>query len=120
MLPQEISRRAIADHQRELELLLTPSLFWFRGHFSQLPILPGVAQVDWVLHYARHTGLICGQFGGIENVKFQYPVRPGQRLLLSLEWRQPQRQLQFRYQLIHQPDADEPITVSSGKIKICP
>lgn len=30
----------------------TPSLFWFRGHFAVQPLLPGVAQIDWVMHYA--------------------------------------------------------------------
>lgn len=55
MLPIEIARsekRVIdAADQIILELLVDDNLFWFDGHFSHQPILPGVAQLDWVMHY---------------------------------------------------------------------
>ncbi|NDL65627.1 ApeI family dehydratase [Acerihabitans arboris] len=123
MLPTEISRRTLAGSQAELLLQLDPALFWFRGHFPAQPILPGVAQVDWALHYFRELLALEPQapdarFSGIESVKFQRPVKPGQTLRLHLEWQAPRRLLTFRYTLCNLNLTDEP-TVSSGKIKLC-
>ncbi|WP_413736398.1 AMP-binding protein [Sodalis sp. RH21] len=118
MLPIELSRRTPAEGQAELLLKLEPALFWFRGHFPGQPILPGVAQADWALHYCRDLLAPDARFSGIENIKFQRPVKPGQTLRLHLEWQAPRQLLVFRYQLCDPRQADEP-TVSSGKIKLC-
>ena len=50
MLPIERSRELRADSVT-LILQIDAGLFWFQGHFPHLPILPGVAQLDWVMHY---------------------------------------------------------------------
>lgn len=117
-LPVELSRRIPCAEQAELLLKLEPALFWFRGHFPGQPILPGVAQVDWVLHYGREALMADGSFGGIENVKFQRPVKPGQTLRLQLEWQAQRQILLFRYRLCDPRLADEPM-VSSGRITLC-
>ncbi|WP_413721753.1 AMP-binding protein [Sodalis sp. RH24] len=129
MLPTEISRLTPDWNRAELLLRLDPALFWFRGHFPARPILPGVAQVDWALHYFRELlareapggdqPAPAVQFSGIENVKFQLPVKPGQTLRLHLEWQAPHRLLRFRYTLCDADLMDGP-TVSSGKIMLCP
>jgi len=117
-LPLEISRLTPVETQAELLLKVDPALFWFRGHFPGQPILPGLAQVEWAMHYGREVLMTEGVFGGIENVKFQRPVKPGQTLRLQLEWQAQRRLLLFRYQLCDPPQQEEP-TVSSGKIKLC-
>ncbi|MEA9390031.1 AMP-binding protein [Acerihabitans sp. TG2] len=118
-LPLEISRLISAETQAELLLKVDPSLFWFRGHFPEQPILPGLAQVEWAMHYGREVLMTEGVFGGIENVKFQRPVKPGQTLRLQLEWQAQRRLLLFCYQLCD-PQQREAPTISSGKIKLCP
>lgn len=52
MKPHEIERHQAQPQQVEIVLHLDPSLFWFCGHFAVQPLLPGVAQMDWVMHYA--------------------------------------------------------------------
>ncbi|HEY0211619.1 AMP-binding protein [Acerihabitans sp.] len=128
MLPIEISRQALSGGRAELLLLLDPALFWFRGHFPAQPILPGVAQMDWAMHYFRELLALhlpegdepasAARFSGIENMKFQRPVKPGQTLRLHLEWQAPRRLLLFRYTLCDTSLKDEP-TISSGKITLC-
>ena len=99
MKPAEMQRQWLAADQVLLRLRLSDSLFWFQGHFEQCRILPGVAQVDWVLGYARSLFGVMAPFGGLDQVKFQSPARPGDTLLLSLHYFADSRRLDFVYKL---------------------
>ena len=63
--------------------------FWVRGHMPGYPLLPGVlmceAAAQLCSYYVTSGKLILGDFlgfGGLENVRFRSPVRPGDRLVL--------------------------------------
>ena len=63
--------------------------FWVRGHMPDYPLLPGVlmceAAAQLCSYYVTTNGLMQGDyigFGGLENVRFRVPVRPGDRLVL--------------------------------------
>jgi 3-hydroxyacyl-[acyl-carrier-protein] dehydratase len=63
--------------------------FWARGHMPGYPLMPGVIMCEAVAqlssYYCRSQGLIGGDFvafGGMDNVRFRGPVRPGDRLIL--------------------------------------
>jgi 3-hydroxyacyl-[acyl-carrier-protein] dehydratase len=63
--------------------------FWVRGHMPDDPLLPGVliceAAAQLCSYYIVMVGLLESGFlgfGGMENVRFRSPVRPGDRLLL--------------------------------------
>ena len=63
--------------------------FWVRGHMPDYPLLPGVliceAAAQLCSYYIVTNDLLDGDFvgfGGLENVRFRNPVRPGDRLLL--------------------------------------
>jgi 3-hydroxyacyl-[acyl-carrier-protein] dehydratase len=63
--------------------------FWARGHMPGYPILPGVlmceAAAQLCSYYSQTQGISPGDFigfGGMENVRFRSPVRPGDRLVL--------------------------------------
>ena len=116
MKPHEIERHQAQPQQLEIVLHLDPALFWFQGHFAVQPLLPGVTQIDWVMHYAT-TLLAPGyRFHSIQNVKFAAPLLPENRVTLLLAW-QPERQmLSFSYQ---RHAGDERHTASSGKIRLC-
>jgi acyl-CoA synthetase (AMP-forming)/AMP-acid ligase II len=79
------------------ELVVPANLLYFDGHFTVAPVLPGVVQVDWALHYGRlHFGL-GGSFGGINALKFQQMIRPGVPVRLELSWDAVKGILHFRY-----------------------
>ena len=81
----------------ELELLLAPDLHWFQGHFPAAAILPGVVQIHWAVGYAaEHLGL-KGAFQSMQALKFQRPLRPGQRVRLALTPRPDGRSFEFAY-----------------------
>lgn len=112
----EIERRQAQPHQLEVILHLDACLFWFQGHFAVQPLLPGVAQLDWVMHYAT-TLLAPGyRFHSIQNVKFQAPLLPETRVTLLLEWQAERQILSFSYQ---RHAGSERYNASSGKIRLC-
>jgi 3-hydroxyacyl-[acyl-carrier-protein] dehydratase len=60
-----------------------------RGHMPDYPLMPGVlmceAAAQLCSYYIMTNGLMQGDFlgfGGMENVRFRGPVRPGDRLVL--------------------------------------
>ena len=71
---------------------LRPEEDWFRGHFPQEPVQPGVLMIEML----AQTGAVCALslpenkgklafFGGIKNARFKKQVRPGDVLELSCE-----------------------------------
>lgn len=80
-----------------LELTVPADLLYFDGHFSVAPVLPGVVQVDWAIHYGRRYLGLQGSFGGINALKFQQMIRPGQPVQLELVHDAAKGSLNFRY-----------------------
>lgn len=82
----------------KLQLELTPDLACFDGHFPTLPILPGVAQLDWAVHFATTLLGTPGEFRGMDAIKFQKIMQPGLVVDLQLDYLPEKQQVQFRYQ----------------------
>ena len=49
----------------------------FQGHFPGHPVLPGVVQVDWAIRFGTRAFGDLGGFRGIDQLKFQALIRPG-------------------------------------------
>lgn len=117
MKAREMERHQPQPQTLAVVLHLDPELFWFRGHFGVQPLLPGVAQLDWVMHYAT-TLLAPGfRFHSIQNVKFQAPLLPDTSVTLELHWQADKQLLTFSYQ---RHDGEARHTASSGRIRLCP
>jgi len=80
--------------------------FWVRGHMPGFPLLPGVllceASAQLCSYYTmtqhKFEGTFLG-FGGMNEVRFRSPVKPGDRLVLvSKEVRYNRRQMVFNVQ----------------------
>lgn len=72
----EIERHQAHPQHLEIVLHLDPALFWFQGHFAVQPLLPGVAQLDWVMHYA--TTLLAPEyrFTASRTLNFRHRCSP--------------------------------------------
>ena len=75
-LPTVLACETLADGVR-LQLRLDPDLPWFAGHFPGAPLLPGVTQIHWVMHYAASLLKLAQPFHGVDQLKFQRPCAPG-------------------------------------------
>lgn len=80
-----------------LELRVPADLFYFDGHFTGAPLLPGVVQVEWALHFARLYLDLPAQFRAMHALKFQQPVLPERPVRLALDYDASKASLQFRY-----------------------
>src|SRR4051794_3472178 len=70
---------------------VTASEWFFQGHFPQLPVMPGVLQVEalaqtMAVYVARQEGFgdRIGLFAAIEDCRFKRIVQPGDRLTLEV------------------------------------
>ncbi|MGC6389255.1 hydroxymyristoyl-ACP dehydratase [Ewingella sp. S1.OA.A_B6] len=116
MKPTELCRHPSEPHQMEISLYLDPALSWFTGHFDVQPLLPGVAQIDWVMSYATELTGSGWQFSGIDKVKFQLPLLPNSRVLLKLNWNEARGLMTFSYALLQDQESR---IASHGSIKLC-
>jgi 3-hydroxymyristoyl/3-hydroxydecanoyl-(acyl carrier protein) dehydratase len=85
----------------KISLQLPESLLYFKGHFPDAPILPGVVQTDWAIHFGRQFFPLKGEFKSLEVLKFQKVLRPGDTPTLELEFDAEKNGLQFRYMSTH-------------------
>ena len=93
-----VEKLLINEQKIQLKLKIDEDLFWFQGHFEQHPILAGVVQVDWVIHYFHQFFDSEKNFDGLVNVKFQQPIIPNEEIVLTLEYDKEKKYLVFQYE----------------------
>ncbi|MGE8351780.1 MAG: AMP-binding protein [Pseudomonas protegens] len=93
----EVLEQVQHEQEWQLQLAIPPDLAYFSGHFPATPVLPGVVQVDWALALGRQLLDLPGRFAGMEVLKFQQLVRPGDRIQLNLRFDVQRQKLYFAY-----------------------
>jgi GT2 family glycosyltransferase len=86
-------------------------LEYLAGHFPGFPVVPGVAQIGWVVEAARE--LLGGPTAvqGIEALKFKRLLRPADVVYLRVELSPDRSALDFRFW-------DDGGVVSSGRLRL--
>ena len=113
--PTEPELRAVRLHGDgvELDLFNSPDLAHLDGHFPNMPIIPGVAQIDWAVKFAaRHFNLPI-EVATHYQVKFHRLTLPGTLVTLKLAHDAVRQRLNFSYY------RDE-VVLTSGAIKVPP
>ncbi|MGX1172654.1 AMP-binding protein [Pseudomonas sp. R151218B TE3479] len=93
----DVLEKVETDGEWSLQLVVPPDLAYFSGHFPTAPVLPGVVQVDWALSIGRQLLDLPPRFVGMEVLKFQQLVRPGDDLQLHLRFDRERGKLYFAY-----------------------
>jgi hypothetical protein len=88
--------RPLADGA-EFDLFISTDLACFDGHFPGMPIVPGVAQIDWAVKLAaRHLNFPIDS-AQVFRVKFRRVTFPNTVVTLSLRHTGPWTRLNFQY-----------------------
>ncbi len=82
----EIGKKIVATK------FMSPDEFWFKGHFPDYPVVPGVLMLEMaaqagavaMLSMPENKGKI-GFFGGVKEAKFRRQVVPGDTLTIEVE-----------------------------------
>jgi hypothetical protein len=94
-LPVILGCEPASERCARFNLRIPPDLRALRGHFPDLPVVPGAIHVGWALALARRALGVPGSLAEIPAVKFRRIVQPGHELSLSLEWQDERRMLSF-------------------------
>ncbi len=89
--------RVVEPTRAQASIALTAELEVFHGHFPGAPILPGVAQVDWAIAFARERFALPPRFVRLDALKFSQPALPGMHLDIEWQWNAATSTLQFEY-----------------------
>jgi len=69
----------------EVTLYVGSNIDYFKGHFPQAPILAGVVQLDWAIHFGfKHLDVLNTAVKNVEVLKFQVVIQPDQEIKLLL------------------------------------
>ena len=97
----------------EIDLFIPPDLLQLDGHFPDLPIVPGVALVDWAAQYsAQYLHLGDGVARSLQ-VKFRRITQPNKEVTLTLKHLAGQNRMNFTYR--HRDDV-----LTSGNFTLSP
>ena len=93
----EIIAASVEPLRADLEISAPEELYFFRGHFPEQAILPGVVQVHWAIELARSYLDLKSSFKGIEGLKFHRVITPCSTLRLTLEKSEQTGKLHFSF-----------------------
>ncbi|QRY79978.1 acyl-CoA synthetase [Pseudomonas sp. PDNC002] len=93
----EVLAHSEAEGEQHFQLEIPLDLAYFPGHFPKAPVLPGVVQVQWAQQLGRQVFDLPPRFGGMEVLKFQQLLRPGDLCQLSLRWDAERGKLYFAF-----------------------
>jgi len=105
----EVLAQVETDGEWTLQLSIPPDLAYFSGHFPHTPVLPGVVQVEWAFNLGQQLLDLPASFAGMEVLKFQQLVRPGDGVELHLRFDRERGKLYFAYR-------NDSAACSSGRI----
>ncbi|HKD23847.1 MAG TPA: AMP-binding protein [Rhizomicrobium sp.] len=85
--------------EAQIEIALSGDLVWFKGHFPDEPVLPGIAQVHLAVQWAERLWDWRPAGANLLRLKFRHIVRPGRTMTLSLKRDVAKGRLEFAYQV---------------------
>ena len=86
ILPKVINVKNIQKLKNiEISLSIPHDIIFFEGHFQNYPVLAGVVQVDWVIHFAKqYFSLNKIQITNIDQLKFTQVILPNSQIMLNI------------------------------------
>ncbi|OSQ38315.1 AMP-binding protein [Thalassospira mesophila] len=92
-----ILARSVENDLARIEMRMEPGLLYFKGHFDGSPVLPGVVQLHWAVHYARGAFDIVITLHEITQLKYRKVITPTDQIHLLLQCDRIRGQVKFTY-----------------------
>lgn len=102
----------IGHNELMLRFSATASCPFFKGHFPKFQLMPGVAQLHWVITLANRYLNTPLQVAEVVQLKFSAIITPKAELCLTAQFNVPKNELIFSL-----TSPDKKIKFSSGKIR---
>lgn len=84
-----VSEWTCTEAELTAKLIFPPDCECFKGHFPALAVLPGVAQIDFLRHFARQAFVDYPDVCAYRRLKFQKLILPGCPVWLSVRRKGP-------------------------------
>lgn len=85
--PRWLGETITTPSERTQILEVPEQLIFLDGHFDRFQLVPGVVLVQWAMQLGEQAFGKRSGFRGVEQLKFQRPLRPGMRCALVLTQR---------------------------------
>ncbi|MCF6806829.1 hypothetical protein L3V79_00255 [Thiotrichales bacterium 19S9-12] len=91
-----IDKHIDQPNQIRLDFFIPDNLIFFKGHFEDCPILPGIVQLDLAIYYAKsYLGIDLLEVDQVTSMKFMKVIQPKVELCLMLNL--DKQSLVFKY-----------------------
>ncbi len=101
--------KQISEDEFVVNLLITPECDFFKGHFENQPVLPGVGQIDFAIKMASECFKISKlEFRNMPQAKFKKVIAANDDLELHLKKKAGTMSFEYR---------SNDMSMSSGKVK---
>jgi len=110
--PNDYEVKRIDENSFEVNMNVNPDLFYFKGHFEEQPILPGVVQLGWIYDFCKEI-LNLDLSGNIPTIKFTAPILPKDNIVLKVVHNTAKNNVTFEYDIQNTKSK-----ASSGRIKL--
>jgi 3-hydroxymyristoyl/3-hydroxydecanoyl-(acyl carrier protein) dehydratase len=104
--------KSIQGFKAEIHLEIPKNLAYFDGHFNNMPVVPGVVQLHWVVKFVREFFDIPAHLTKGTQIKFMNLMQPNHKPILQLEIAPEKSFITYIYA---SSDANEGL-YSSGKL----
>ncbi|MDO6618474.1 thioester dehydrase [Pseudomonadota bacterium] len=115
-LPQIISQTS-TDDGISWQLFVAAELDFFKGHFDEQPVLPGVTQLDWAIQLGSNAFGYEPTVATLEVLKFQQLLLPNSHVELFISHNAAKAKLTFVYRDADKRFASGRIAFDTSKIK---
>lgn len=94
--------RALSDNRTLIQATAPNGSPWYSGHFPGNPILPGLAILAMVKEAILGEESVRGteiRVVGLRRVRFRFPVKPDDRLILSFSRSRQEEKISYSFQV---------------------
>ena len=104
-----ITSKTLSEFSGDFHLKIPQDLAYFEGHFTDMPVVPGVVQLHWVVKITSEFFNLTPTINKASQVKFMNLMQPNSTPTLTIQIDLGKQLISYKY---HHNDT----TYSSGKL----